>query len=150
MPAFDFMNGDAYVTNAFGCEIDGKAIVVKEVSGLKQEFDMVEVKSQSVTGQYQLVKIPGRQKPVTITITRPLTDDPVFEDWMKLITKGVPARKDVTIKVFSPKDGSTVKEYHVKDCQPASLEVTAPQAGGTAPLEEKCTLHGVSMVIGTG
>jgi len=90
---WDFVTGDALVANSFGCEIDGQAIVVKEVSGLKQEFDMIEVKSQTSKGLYQLKKIPGRPKPVTVTITRSLTDDDFFEKWMKLIEHGATARR---------------------------------------------------------
>lgn len=143
---FDFATGDALVANAFGCEIDGAPpLVVKEVSGLKQEFDMIEIKSQTAAGAYQLKKIPGRPKPVTITITRALTEDMTFVDWMKKIENGLTDRKDVVVKVFSPGTTTAVKTFTIKDCQPSSLEVTTPQAGGTAPLEEKVTLMGVSM-----
>jgi len=148
---WDFITGDALVANSFGCEIDGQAIIVKEVSGLKQEFDMIEVKSQTSKGLYQLKKIPGRPKPVTVTITRSLTDDDFFEKWMKLIEHGATARRDVTIKVYSPQEpGKAVKTYNIKDCQPASLEVTQVQAGATNALDEKVTLHGVTMEIKKG
>jgi phage tail-like protein len=143
---FAFATGDALVANAFGCEIDGAPpLVVKEVSGLKQEFDMIEVKSQTSKGLYQLKKIPGRPKPVTITITRALTDDMTFVDWMTKIENGLTDRKDVIVKVYSPGTDKAVKTFTIKDCQPSALEVTTPQAGGTAPLEEKITLMGVTM-----
>jgi phage tail-like protein len=143
---FDLKMGDSLVANAFGVSIDGiPDFPVKEVSGLKQEFDMIEVKSQTPAGVYQLKKIPGRPKPVTVTITRALTDSMIFVDWMKIIESGVTDRKDVIVKVYSPGTTTAVKTFVIKDCQPSSLEVTTPQAGGTAPLEEKVTLMGVSM-----
>jgi phage tail-like protein len=131
--SWDWITGDALVANAFGCEIDSQKLIVKEVSGLKQEFDMIEVKSQTATGVYQLKKIPGRPKPVTVNITRALTDDMFFVEWMKKIENGATDRRDVIVSVFSPQEtGKAVKRYTIKDCQPSSLEVTTPQAGGTA------------------
>lgn len=148
---WDELTGDALVANAFGCEIDSQKLIVKEVSGLKQEFDMIEVKSQTATGVYQLKKIPGRPKPVTVNITRALTQDMFFVEWMKKIELGATDRRDVIVSVFSPQEtGKAVKRYTIKDCQPSSLEVTSPQAGGTAALEEKVTLQGVTMLIEKG
>jgi phage tail-like protein len=149
--SWDFITGDALVANAFGCEVEGQKLVVKEVSGLKQEFDMIEVKSQTATGAYQLKKIPGRPKPVTVTITRALTDDMYFVDWMKKIEHGATDRKDVIVSVFSPQEtGKAVKRFTLKDAQPSSLEITTPQAGGTNVLEEKVTLQGVTLAIEKG
>src|SRR5687767_4338908 len=126
---FDLKLGDALIANAFGCSIDGeKDIMVKEVSGLKQEFDMIEVKSQTHDGKYLLRKIPGRPKPVTVTITRALTDDMLFVDWMTKIENGITSRKDVVVKVYSPGTTTAVKTFTIKDCQPSSIEVTTPQA----------------------
>lgn len=152
MPAgFEFPTGDALVANSFGCEIEQQKLIVKEVSGLKQEFDMVEVKSQTAQGVYQLKKIPGRPKPVTVTVTRALTDDMFFVEWMKKIERGATDRRDVIVSVFSPQEtGKAVKRFTIKDAQPSSLEVTTPQAGGTAPLEEKITLQGVNMLVEKG
>jgi phage tail-like protein len=145
---YDTLTGDALVANAFGCEIDSQKLIVKEVSGLKQEFDMIEVKSQTALGVYQLKKIPGRPKPVTVTVTRALTEDMFFVEWMKKIELGATDRRDVIVSVFSPQEtGKAVKRFTIKDCQPSSLEVTTPQAGGTNALEEKVTLMGVTMVI---
>jgi phage tail-like protein len=145
------LTGDALVANAFGCEIESQKLIVKEVSGLKQEFDMIEVKSQTATGAYQLKKIPGRPKPVTLTVTRALTDDMFFVEWMKKIEFGATDRRDVIVSVYSPQEvGTAVKRFTLKDAQPSSLEVTTPQAGGTNVLEEKVTLQGVTLVIEKG
>jgi phage tail-like protein len=148
---FEYPTGDALVANSFGCEIDKQQLIVKEVSGLKQEFDMIEVKSQTAAGVYQLKKLPGRPKPVTVTVTRALTDDMFFVLWMKGIENGKTDRRDVIVSVFSPQEtGKAVKRFTIKDAQPSSLEVTTPQAGGTNALEEKVTLQGVSMLVEKG
>ena len=149
--AFEYPTGDALVANSFGCEIEKQKLVVKEVSGLKQEFDMIEVKSQTAVGAYQLKKIPGRPKPVTVTVTRALTDDMYFVEWMKGIEHGKTDRRDVIVSVFSPQEtGKAVKRFPIKDAQPSSLEVTTPQAGGNNALEEKITLQGVTMLVEKG
>jgi phage tail-like protein len=148
---FEYPTGDALVANSFGCEIEKQKLIVKEVSGLKQEFDMIEVKSQTAQGVYQLKKIPGRPKPVTVTVTRSLTDDMFFVEWMKKIEHGATDRRDVIVSVFSPQEtGKAVKRFTIKDAQPSSIEVTTPQAGGTAALEEKITLQGVNMLVEKG
>jgi phage tail-like protein len=148
---WDFVTGDGLVANAFGCEIESQKLVVKEVSGLKQEFDMIEVKSQTATGVYQLKKIPGRPKPVTVTITRQLTDDMFFAEWMKKIENGATDRRDVIVSVYSPQEvGTAVKRFTIKDCQPSSLEVTQVQAGATNVLDEKVTLQGITLLIEKG
>src|SRR2546426_705982 len=92
---------DAVIGASFGLKIDTYTIKgVKDVSGLKQEFDMVEIKTQTADGQYVLRKIPGRPKPVTVTLTRPLTDDTNFEKWMKDVGDGKVPRKDAVITVY--------------------------------------------------
>ena len=145
---FNLKLGDALIANSFGVSIDNAGeFMVKEVSGLKQEFDMIEVKSQTGDGKYILRKIPGRPKPVTVTITRALTEDKMFVDWMSQIELGITTRKDVVVKVFHPGDSKkAVKTFTIKDCQPSAIEITTPQAGGTAALEEKITLMGVTMM----
>ena len=146
--SYDEALGDAVAANNFVCEIDGKAIPVKEVSGLKKAIDMVEVKTQSLKGMYYLKKIPGKPKAVTLTITRALTKDPTFIDWMKSVETGKPDRRDVTIKVYPP--GPLEKEQHtyiVKNCQPSSIELTQMAAGATNAIDEKVTLQGEGVEI---
>jgi phage tail-like protein len=151
MGVWDYVTGDGLVATAFGCEIESQKLVVKEVSGLKQEFDMIEVKSQTATGVYQLKKIPGRPKPVTVTVTRQLTDDMFFVEWMKKIENGATDRRDVIVSVYSPQEsGTVVKRVTIKDCQPSSLEVTQVQAGATNVLDEKVTLQGITLIIEKG
>ena len=150
MGAWSMPGGDALIANAFKVEVGGQAINVKEVGGLKKEFDMIEVKTQTLAGQYVLRKIPGREKPVTLTITRALTDDDMFDKWMEAIKKGAVDRRVVVVQVLTPGDTAPVKSYTVKDCQPSSIEVTQVSAGATNALDEKITLQGWEMDIKKG
>lgn len=140
--------GDALPANSFGVTIDGQPISVKEVTGLKLELDMIEVKSQTAKGVYIYRTMPGRQKPVTITITRAMTKDMFFATWIKAIEFGVVERKDVTVDVFSPTDKmAPQKTFIIKNAQPSSVEATTAGAGSTSPLEEKVSLKGESLEI---
>jgi phage tail-like protein len=150
MVAWDWALGDAAVANSFGCTVGGTAVNVREVTGLKWEFDMIEVKTQDATGKYFLRKIPGRQKPVTVTITRALTTDTVFTDWMKKIEKGATDRREVVVTVFTPGSTEAVKRFTVMDCQPSSVEVTQVAAGATNTLDEKITLQGYEIKMEKG
>ena len=72
---------DAIIGASFGFEFDAhQAKGIMEISGLKQEFDMIEVKTQTADGKYVLNKIVGRPKAGTVTITRALTEDTQFAD----------------------------------------------------------------------
>ena len=145
--AYSFIDGDAVPANAFKCLVGNEAVNVKEVSGLKKELDMVEIKTQSKEGHYQLRKLPGRQKPVTLTITRALTDNNLFTTWIGNIESGAPDRRDVVVEVYGPGEMSAKRTYTVKNCQPSSVEVTQVQAGATNALDEKVTLQGERMEI---
>ncbi len=147
MSAWSLTGFDALVANAFLVEIGGKAMNVKEVTGLKKEFDMIEVKTQTATGKYVVKKIPGREKPVTVTITRPLTDEPFFDKWMKDTKDGIVMRKDVVVKILTPGSEAPIKTYTVRNCQPSAVEITQVSAGASNALDEKITLQGEDIIV---
>lgn len=148
MTAWSAAGFDALVANAFLVEIGGQAMNVKEVSGLKKEFDMIEVKTQTATGKYVIKKIPGREKPVSVTITRPLTNDPFFDKWMKDTKDGVVMRKDVVVKILTPGViDKVIKTYKISNCQPSSVEITQMTAGASNALDEKITLQGEDITV---
>ena len=67
---------DTSVGHSFGLEVDG--IVIKqitEVSGLKMEQDVIELKQNTADGKYVIKKLPGRPKAGEVTLTRGLTGD---------------------------------------------------------------------------
>ena len=151
MAAAWMLGQDALVANAFKVMIDEKAINVKEVTGLKREFDMIEVKTQTMDGQYVLRKIPGREKPVTLTITRSLTNDTYFAEWMEAIKLGAVMRRKVVVDVLTPGDSKKpVQTFTISNCQPSAIEITQVQAGATNALDEKVTLQGWEMEVKKG
>ena len=57
-------------------EFDGITIKsITEVSGLKMEQDVVELKQNGPDGKYDVKKLPGRWKAGECTLTRGLTAD---------------------------------------------------------------------------
>ena len=66
------------VGHSFGLEFDGITIKsITEVSGLKIEQDVVELKQNGPDGKYDIKKLPGRPKAGECTLTRGLTVVPI-------------------------------------------------------------------------
>jgi phage tail-like protein len=141
---------DAIIGASFGFEFDQhQAKGIMEVSGLKQEFDMVEVKTQTSDGKYVINKIVGRAKAGTVTITRALTEDLQFADWVKEASEGKLPRTNGSVIVYDTMM-APVMRYSLMDCQPASLEIGTLKAGDTAVTTEKLTLHHTGMTVEKG
>lgn len=133
---------DSAVGYSFKLKIDGVEIkAITEVSGLKLEADVVELKAQTAEGKYINQKMMGRPKSGEITVTRPLTDETKLEDWIKKVYDGAlgESRKDGQIDILSY-DGVKIKAYKFKRGFPKSLEIGSLKAGSTDVLTEKLTI----------
>ncbi|MGH3695395.1 MAG: phage tail protein [Pseudonocardiaceae bacterium] len=133
---------DKAVGHSFGLEFDGVMIKqIQEVSGLKMEQDVVELKQNSNDGKYIIKKLPGRPKAGEVTLTRGLTDDTSFEKWVKAAQFGKmgDARKGGAIVVYDY-EGTPLKRYKLTNCWPKSLEIGTLKAGDTSVLTEKLVL----------
>ena len=133
---------DSAVGYSFGLEFDGVVIKqIQEVSGLKLEQDVIELKHNTNDGKYAIKKLPGRPKAGEVTLTRGLTADQSFEKWVKASQFGQmsDARKGGAIIVFDFV-GSPVKRYKLTNAWPKSLEIGSLKAGDTSVLTEKLVL----------
>ncbi len=133
---------DSSVGHSFGLEFDGVTIKsITEVSGLKMEQDVIELKENGPDGKYVIKKLPGRWKAAEITLTRGLTADQSFEKWIKdsQFGKMDNARKGGAIIVFDY-EGSAIKRYKLTNAWPKSLEIGSLKAGDTSVLTEKLVL----------
>jgi len=133
---------DTSVGWSFGFEFDGVAIKqIQEVSGLKMEQDVIELKQNTVDGKYVIKKLPGRPKAGEVTLTRGLTDDNSFEKWVKdsHFGKMSSARKGGAIIVYDY-EGNALKRYKLTNAWPKSLEIGALKAGDTSVLTEKLVI----------
>jgi phage tail-like protein len=130
---------DTSVGHSFGIEIDGVVIKqIQEVSGLKMEQDVIELKQNTSDGKYMIKKLPGRFKAGEVTLTRGLTSDQSFEKWIKdsRFGKMSDARKGGAVIVYDF-EGSALKRYKLTNAWPKSLEITTLKAGDTSMLSEK-------------
>jgi phage tail-like protein len=133
---------DSSAGHSFGLEFDGVMIKqITEISGLKIEQDVVELKQNTNDGKFMIKKLPGRPKAGEVTMTRGLTGDSSFEKWVKdsQFGKMGDARKGGAIIVFDF-EGTALKRYKLMNAWPKSLEIGSLKAGDTSVLTEKLTL----------
>src|SRR4051794_4868680 len=99
---------DAVIGMSFSIKIDGgrEIAAIKEISGLKLEVDVVELKQQTAAGHYVNTKILGRPKSGSITLTRVMTEDDCFEKWMN-------DSYDVTPSTKVPRADAVITVYDV-------------------------------------
>ena len=130
---------DAGVGHSFGLEFDGIQIKsITEISGLKMEQDVIELKENGADGKYVIKKLPGRWKAPEITLTRGLSSDTSFDKWIKdsQFGKMADARKGGAIIVYDY-EGAPLKRYKLTNAWPKSLEISSLKAGDTSVLTEK-------------
>ncbi|WP_433679890.1 phage tail protein [Nocardia sp. CA-119907] len=133
---------DTSVGHSFGLEIDGVVIKqISEVSGLKLEQDVIELKQNTADGKFVIKKLPGRYKAGEVTLTRGLTGDNSFEKWVKdsRFGKMGAARKGGAIIVYDY-EGQALKRYKLTNAWPKSLEIGSLKAGDTSVLTEKLVI----------
>jgi phage tail-like protein len=140
---------DSSVGHSFGLEFDGVVIKqITEVSGLKMEQDVIELKQNTADGKYAVKKLPGRPKAGEVTVTRGLTEDNSFEAWIKSSRFGKmsDARKNGAIIVYDY-EGMAIKRYQLVNAWPKSLEIGTLKAGDTSVLTEKLSITYESMEV---
>ncbi len=140
MPLQDF---DSAVGHSFALEVDGITIKeIMEVSGLKMEQDVIELKQQTSDGKYIVKALPGRAKlRAEVTLTRALTADQSFDKWIKdsRFGKMNDARKNAAVSVMDY-EGAALKRYKMTNAWPKSLEISSLKAGDTSVLTEKLVI----------
>ncbi|HET6294400.1 MAG TPA: phage tail protein [Kribbella sp.] len=132
-------DGDSGVGHSFGLEFDGIQIKsITEISGLKMEQDVIELKENGADGKYVIKKLPGRWKAPEITLTRGLSSDTSFDKWIKdsQFGKMGAVRKGGAIIVYDY-EGSPLKRYKLTNAWPKSLEIGTMKAGDTSVMTEK-------------
>jgi phage tail-like protein len=140
---------DTSVGHSFGAEYDGVMIsAIQEVSGLKMEQDVIELKQNTPDGKYIVKKLPGRRKAGEVTLTRGLTSENSFDKWIELSHFGKmgEARKNGAVIVFDY-EGNPIKRYVMTNCWPKTLEIGSLKAGDTSVLTEKLTIVYEEMTV---
>jgi phage tail-like protein len=133
---------DSAVGHSFGLEFDGITIKsITEVSGLKIEQDVIDLKQNTADGKFEVKRLPGRPKPGEVTLTRGLTADQNFSNWVKSSQFGKmkDARKGGSIIIYDF-EGAEIKRYRLVNAWPKSLEIGSLKAGDTSLLTEKLSV----------
>jgi len=129
---------DTVVAHSFGLEVDGITIKqISEVSGLKMEQDVIELRQNTGDGKYVVKKLPGRPRAGEVTLVRGLTADQSFEKWAQEARFGrmTSARKGGAIIVYDF-ENNPIKRYKLTNAWPKSLEISTMKAGDTNVLTE--------------
>ncbi|MEU2510955.1 phage tail protein [Streptomyces syringium] len=140
---------DSSVGHSFGLEFDSVLIrQITEVTGLKMEQDVIELKQNTADGKYAIKKLPGRPKAGEVTVARGLTEDNSFERWIKDSRFGRMnnARRNGSIIVYDY-EGIPIKRYKLINAWPKSLEISALKAGDTSVLTEKLAITYESLEV---
>lgn len=130
---------DTSAVHSLGLEIDSALIApISEVSGLGLGQDVIELKQNTSDGKYLVRKLPGRPKAGEVTVTRAVTDDNSFENWIAQSRSGDPAaaRKNGAVIIYDL-TGRVVRRYELTGMLPKSFEVGPARAGDTGVLTEK-------------
>ena len=133
---------DTSVGHSFGLEVDGVVIKqISEVSGLKMEQDVIELKQNTADGKYIVHKLPGNRKPPTITLKRGKNSSKDLWDWHEKIFQGKvsDARKNGSVVLYNY-DHSEVGRYNFVNAWPSKVSMSALKAGSNEILMEEVTL----------
>jgi phage tail-like protein len=132
---------DSSVGHSFSLEMEGVQIAgIAEISGVALEHEVIEAKETTADGTVVIRKLPGRPKAGEVTLTRGLTADQSFENWVKALRSDpTTARKTGSIIVFNS-EGARLRRYRLVNAWPKSLEIGMLKAGDTSVLTEKLTL----------
>ena len=130
---------DAGTATSFCAEIDSIQIShLIEVSGLKMEVDMIELKmNEAQKGKYINRKIMGRKKSGEITMKRYWHAHNSFKDWLDKVDMGQlgGARKNGVIKLQDT-TGETLQSFEFVNGMAKSLELSNLKAGAAEAIVE--------------
>ena len=80
---------DALASYKFFVEIDKTEIAqFSELSGISSELDVIELKENTADGKPIIHKLPGAQKPPTITLKRAKNSSKDLWDWHNAMIEG--------------------------------------------------------------
>ena len=130
---------DGAVGHSFGLELDGvRVTMLTEVSGLGWEREVIELR-EGGDPDATTRRLPGRMKPGEVTLTRGLTTDLAFEQWMRDPVPAGRPRRTVSLALFDTQ-GRAVARYHLENAWPSKLEISPLRSAGKGITVESLTL----------
>jgi len=132
----------AFVGCTFSISIDMHDMIqVTEVGALKQEQDVIDLKQNNARGDYIPRRLLGRPKMGEFSVTRPLTSNPAWDDWVKAGMEGKmsKARRTLTVMVHSLA-GIPIREFVITGAVVKAQETSAFKAGDSSAMTEKISI----------
>jgi phage tail-like protein len=131
---------DPVTAARFSLTIDGSEIAsFSELGGITSEIETAErIASSSKDVSYK--KLPGKNKPPTVTLKRGHTQSAELWAWHEAArTNTSSAVKNASLIMFDVL-GQPVARYHLVNAWPSKVEVSTLQAGESQILYEELTL----------
>ena len=127
--------------HSFGLELEGvRVTMLTEVTGLTVERDVIELREGGADGAQVVRKLPGQLTSGEVTVSRGLTADRAFEQWMNDVTNDVvAARRNAAVLVLD-RQGQRVATFTLTRAWPRQLEYAGLRADAAEPLTERLTL----------
>ncbi len=122
----------------FSLTIDGIEFqTIKKVDGLEMQIETVETKQVNMKGQPIQKKWAANKKFLgEVTVSRMMTDDTAWADWLVAAEKNVAAaRKSASVTVYNQLN-APVRTYKFTNTWPTSVGVSGLDASSNSPVEE--------------
>jgi phage tail-like protein len=132
---------DGGVASAWSINVDGITTYLQKVEGLALKQKSIELKQNGEGGKYISRFLPGTPDPCEIKLTRAITKNDNFTQWVADSRLGdmKKARRNATISILDFQ-GEPLQSYNLKDVWPKELSITSMEAGGASVLSEQLTL----------
>lgn len=132
---------EAVTSHAFALEVDGvRVATLTEVEGLSIESDVVEVKQTGADGRIVVRRLPGGPKAGEVTVSRGLSDDRTFEQWMSRVSLGGNAPGRDAVVVVVDHEGGAMATFTLAKAWPRRLEYDNLRSDATEPPVERLVL----------
>lgn len=130
----------------FQVEMGTAAIAFSEVSGLDNEFEVIEYRD-GANREYGKLKMPGLHKSSNITLKRGVTaGNNEFYDWMNTVKMNTIERRDLTISLLN-EEHAPVMVWKIKNAWPAKIQSTDLKADGNEVAIESMEIVHEGLVI---
>ncbi|GAA2057125.1 MULTISPECIES: phage tail protein [Streptomyces] len=139
----DLQLGDALTVSNFGFQIDGIQIeAVHEISGFKQDQEVITYMQNTADGITLVKNMPGPQPGGSIEVVFGITEQTVFQDWIKESQQGAmgSARKNASI-ILQDWQGNEVMRYNLISAWCNVATPTALKSGGSEAMTLTATVN---------
>lgn len=126
----------------------GDKLEFSELAGISMEIDIVEFQD-NMAGQVRLHKLPGKCKPATITLKRPMNSTKALWDWHEALNNPEHRVVGTTIdelqrhgilNMFSMDGGEPLCVYEFDKGWPSKMSISGMKAGASEVMIEEVVI----------